>query len=121
MNNPGLYASIYQLIGEYAELVDTVLINLKSDTCPINDPSRQKLGNLLIALSGNTWDSLPIRMIALLLREKQVTNHNKWAKLGESLLAGQVDIIGIKDLEDIAKALENEQISAMTKMRGSLR
>lgn len=121
MNNPGLYASIYQQIREYAELVDTVLISIKSGISAVSDPERQKLGNLLITLSGNTWDSLPTRMIALLLRDKDNVNQQKWAKLGRVLLSEQLDPSITKDLEDLAVALEQEQVGTITKMRGNLR
>ncbi len=121
MNNPGLYASIYQLIREHAELVDTVLISLKSDTSQVDDPARQKLGDLLISLAGETWDSLPIRMIAIMLRDKDRTRQQKWARLGKALLSEQLDTSAIKDLEELAIALEHEQAGAITKMRGSLR
>ena len=121
MNNPGLYASVYQLIREYAELVDTVLISLKSDTSQVNDPARQKLGSLLISLAGDTWDSLPVRMIALILRDQDRTRQQKWATLGKALLSEQFDASAINDLEELAVALEHEQAGAITKMRGSLR
>lgn len=121
MNNPGLYASIYQQIREYAELVDTVLISIKSGTSDVRDPERQKLSNLLIILAGNTWDSLPTRLVALLLRDKDNTNQQKWEKLGKSLLSDRLDPSITKDLEDLAVALEQEQVGTITKMRGSLR
>lgn len=121
MNNPGLYSSVYQLIREYAELVDTVLINLKSKTSQVNDPARQRLGELLINLAGETWDNLPIRMIALILRDKDRTRQQKWEKLGKALLSEQFDTSGIRELEELAVALEHEQAGAISKMRGSLR
>lgn len=121
MNNPGLYASIYQLIQEYAELVDNELIRLKSGTSQVTDPGRQKLGNFLISLSGETWDSLSTRMLALILQDKDDTRQKKWAKLGRSLLTNQLDSSSIQDLEEIAITLEHEQAGAVTKMRGGLR
>lgn len=121
MSNPGLYASMYEQIREYAELVDTVLIGLKSGTSQPHDPSRQKLGNLLITLAGETWDSLPTRMIALMLRDTRKTNQQKWEQLGQALLAEELDPTFTKDLEDLAIALEHEQAGTITKMRGSIR
>lgn len=121
MSNPGLYASIYQLIQEYAELVDTELIRIKSGTSQVTDPGRQKLGNFLISLSGETWDSLSTRMLALILQDRDDTRQKKWAKLGKSLLADQLDSSAIQDLEEIAITLEHEQAGAITKMRGGSR
>ena len=121
MNNPGLYASIYQLIQEYAELVDITLIQLKSRTSQVNDPARQKLGNFLISLSGETWDSLSTRMLALILQDKDDTRQKKWSKLGRSLLSDQNDSSAIQDLEELAIILEHEQAGAITKMRGGSR
>lgn len=121
MSNPGFYASIYEQIREYAELVDTVLISLKSGTSSPNDPKRQELGNLLITLSGETWDSLPTRMIALMLRDRHNTSQKKWAHLGKTLLTEQSDSSVIKDLEALAVALEQEQAGTINRMRGSLR
>lgn len=119
MSNPGFYASIYEQIREYAELVDNVLIGLKSGTSSQNDPQRQKLGNLLIILAGDTWDSLPTRMIALMLRDRH--NTSQWAQLGKTLLTEQSDPSVIKDLETLAVALEQEQAETINRMRGSLR
>lgn len=121
MSNPGFYASIYEQIREYAELVDTVLISLKSGTSSPNDPKRQELGNLLITLSGETWDSLPTRMFALMLRGRHNTSQKKWAHLGKTLLTEQSDPSVIKDLEALAVALEQEQAGTINRMRGSLR
>lgn len=121
MSNPGLYASIYQQIREYAELVDTVLIGLKAGTSTVNDSPRQQLGRLLLTLSGDTWDSLPIRLIALMLRDKDKINKQKWATLGNTLLSEHPASSVIKDLEDLAMVLEQEQVGTITKMRGSLR
>ncbi len=121
MSNPGLYASIYEQIREYAELVDTVLIGLKSGTSQPHDPVRQTLGNLLITLAGETWESLPTRMIALMLRDTHKTSQQKWQQLGQALLAEQFDPNFTKDLEDLAVALEQEQAGTITKMRGSIR
>lgn len=121
MSNPGLYASIYQQIREYAELVDTVLIGLKSDTSTVNDTARQQLGGLLLTLAGDTWESLPIRLIALMLRDKDNTNQQRWEKLGQALLSEQLEPFVIKDLESLAILLEQEQVGTIAKMRGSLR
>ncbi len=121
MSNPGLYASIYEQIREYAELVDTVLIGLKSGMSKPHDPARQTLGNLLISLAGETWESLPTRMIALMLRDTHKTSQQKWQQLGQALLAEHFDPNFTKDLEDLAVALEQEQAGTITKMRGSIR
>lgn len=121
MSNPGFYASIYEQIREYAELVDNVLIGLKSGTSSSNDPKRQELGNLLITLAGDSWDSLPTRMIALKLRDRYNTSQKKWAQLGRMLLTEQSDPSVIKDLETLAVALEQEQSGTIKRMRGILR
>ena len=42
MTNPGLYAGIYRLIQEYAELVDQTLIRLKSGSSQANDLRRDR-------------------------------------------------------------------------------
>jgi hypothetical protein len=121
MSNPGLYASIYQQIREFAELVDMVLISLKSGTSQANDVSRQKLIALLTSLSATTWDSLPTRMISILLRDKDKATQQQWARLAQALSADIPDPTVITDLENLAISLEQEQTGTMTKMRGSLR
>lgn len=121
MSNPGFYASLYEQIREYAELVDKVLINLKSGTSSPNDPDRQQLGNLLATLAGETWDSLPTRMISLMLRDRHNTSQKKWEQLGKTLLTDQSDPSVIKDLETLAITLEQEQAGTINRMRGSLR
>lgn len=121
MSNPGLYASIYQLIQEYAELVDHTLIRLKSGSSQVNDPKRQKLGNFLINLADEKWDSLSTRMLALILQDRGDDRQKKWSKLGRTLLSDQVDASSIQDLEELAVTLEHEQAGAITKMRGGSR
>lgn len=121
MSNPGFYASIYEQIREYAELVDNVLIDLKSGASLPNDPKRQELGNLLITLAGDTWENLPTRMIALMLRDHHNTKQKKWVQLGKDLLTGQSNSVVIKDLEALAVALEQEHEGTINRMRGSLR
>lgn len=121
MSNPGLYAGIYQLIQEYAELVDMTLIRLKSGTSQVNDPVRQNLGNFLISLSNETWDSLSTRMLALILQDKDNARRDKWSKLGRSLLSDQIGVSTIQDLEELAIILEHEQAGAIIKMRGGSR
>jgi hypothetical protein len=87
----------------------------------VNDPARQKLGNFLISLSNEKWDSLSTRMLALILQNKDDTQKKKWSKLGKTLLSDQVDSSATKDLEELAITLEHEQAGAITKMRGGSR
>lgn len=116
MTNSGFYSSIYQLIREYAELVDSVLISLKKDPNN-NDPNKEKLALLLEDLTQRTSDDLSMRIISIMLGEEG-NDSQHWGDLSEALRASRPSPTLIEDLENFALLLEQQQADALEKMRG---
>ncbi len=117
MSNPGLYSGIYQQIREHAELVDNVLVKLK--TGEGNDNSlRLELADLLSELSVEKTDTLSTRMIAMLVIGDDATSRARWRRLSNNLKAEKVDVSAIHELENLAQLLEQVQANAVAKMRG---
>ena len=118
MTNPGLYSGIYQQLREYAELVDDVLINLKTEGEKADRSSRQKLGELLSQLVAERTDTLPLRMVALLVIGDDANNRKRWSRVANLLKTDRVDNGLIDELDGLAQLLEEVQTDAMAKMRG---
>jgi hypothetical protein len=117
MTNPGLYSGIYQQIREYAELVDNLLVKLKTDQG--DDKSlRFELADLLAELSVERTDTLSTRMIALLVIGDDATSRARWLRLSNNLKSEKVEATVIRELESLAQLLEQVQASAVAKMRG---
>jgi len=117
MTNPGLYSGIYQQIREYAELVDNVLVNLKSNQNS-DASTRHRLAELLSDLAVERTNALSTRMIALLIIGDDATSRIRWSRLATALKAEKVDASAIRELESLAQLLEQVQADAMAKMRG---
>ena len=117
MSNPGLYSSIYQMIREYAELVDAVLIGLKTNLSA-GDPQREQLAQRLSDLVGSDKTDLAVKMVALLLAEESEHNATKWTEMSQRLRASIATRSLIDDLEQFARDLEQLQVDALAKMRG---
>lgn len=118
MTNPGLYSGIYQQIREIAELVDDVLVNLKEEGDKADKSSRQKLAELLVQLAAERTDTLPLRIVALLVIGDDTNNRKRWARLANLLKSDKVDNSLIDELDSLAQLLEQVQADAMAKMRG---
>ncbi len=118
MSNPGIYSGIYTQIREYAELVDLVLIGIKSNISSINDQSRQKLAKLLTNLEPNKWDNISTRIIATMLINEDKINPSKWSKMVLQLHSDKPDPSLVVDLEGFAQTLEQLQADTLTRMKG---
>lgn len=118
MTNPGLYSGIYQHIREYAELVDEVLITLKADGAKAERASREKLSDLLTGLVAERANSLPLRMVGLLIVGDDANSRARWVRVAKLLKSAVVDAALIAELESLAQTLEQIQSDAMAKMRG---
>lgn len=121
MSDIGLNSGLYGQMREYAELLDDVLVGLKTGTALPDDDSRQRLADFLTALGADNWQDIPTRVIAMLLRDKAHVEKNDWPALASALLSGEVDEVVINKLEGLAWSLEQEQAVAMARIRGSAR
>jgi len=112
-----MYSGVYEEIRGYAELLDRVLIELKSDTGSPHDEDRRRLGQFLTALNAPQKGDLTMRLIHILLRDKDEIDQSELAKIGERLETDAVDHSMIEPLERLAQSLEQEQATAMARMR----
>jgi hypothetical protein len=117
MSDIGLNSGLYGQMREYAELLDDVLIGLKTNVALPSD-SRQRLADFLTALEADNWQDVPTRVIAILLRDKAYVEKNDWPALASALLSDEIDETVINKLERLAWSLEQEQSIAMARIRG---
>ncbi len=124
MSHTGLYAGLYEQIREHAELVDCVLIELKSNTSlppnAVSEP-RTRLGVLLKKLGAEQELDLTSRLIGILLRDEAEATSRELIRAGNLLLTpgGGAEVTVF--LERLARALEQGQAGAVARMRGSAR
>ena len=118
MSEIGLYSGLYTRLRVHAELLDRVLINLKTGNSQPSDEDRQKLARLLIALSKSTSDDFSTQLLAILLRDADKSNLAEWGKVGRTLLSTEIQPDIIVKLEKLANILEYERAHTFTRMRG---
>jgi hypothetical protein len=112
-----MYSGVYEEIRGYAELLDKVLIELKGSTGSPHDEDRHRLGQFLTALNAPQKGDLTMRLIHTLLRDKGEIDQLELAKIGARLETEDVDDSVIEPLEQLAQSLEQEQATAMARMR----
>ena len=121
MSEGGLYSGLYEQVREYAELLDSVLIGLKRGASSPDDEARRRLSGFLLSIGSGKWNDLSSRLITILVRDKTKVDESEWARAGTALLSMDVDQSVINLLEKLAQSLEQEQVSAMARHRGSAR
>ncbi|HWQ34532.1 MAG TPA: hypothetical protein VNQ79_16905 [Blastocatellia bacterium] len=117
MSHIAMYSGVYEEIRGYAELLDKVLVELKGGTGLPHDEDRRKLGQFLTALNAPQKGDLTMRLIHILLRDNGEIDQSELAKIGERLETEDVDNSVIEPLERLAQSLEQEQATAMARMR----
>jgi hypothetical protein len=121
MSQTAIFSGMYEEVRDYAELLDKVLIELKSGISQPQDEKRKKLGRFLTELSSDRSRSLAARLIGRLLRSEGQVTPQELASIGNKLNsaeAGAIDQTMISQLEQLARSLEQEQAVAMARMRG---
>jgi hypothetical protein len=118
MSNTGLYSGLYSKVRDYAELLDNVLIHLKSGTSCPSDIPRQRLGKLLVAIEKTPQTDFSTQLLSVLVREFDREFTERWSELGEALLSPNVPHAVIDQLERLALRLERERSSMVSAMRG---
>lgn len=117
MSNSGLYSSIYEQVQKYAEIVDEVLISLKSGTA-IANPNVERLAQLLDDLTQTEHNDLSLKIISMMMDADDDKNRAKWKRLSQELRSDSPDASTIEVLEELAHHLEFQQSEALAKMRG---
>jgi len=112
---------MYEEVRDYAELLDKVLIELKSGVSHPQDEKRKRLGQFLTELDSKHTRSVAVRLISRLLRNEGQVTPQELASIGNTLsvqIALPIDSAMISQLEELARSLEQEQAVAMARMRG---
>ena len=118
MSNTGLYSGLYSRLRDHAELLDRVLIDLKTGNSSPSDKERQKLAQLLTGLRKSPSDDFSTQLLAILLRNVEKSNLAEWEKIGRILLSTEVNADVIAKLEKLANTLEYERAGIFARMRG---
>lgn len=117
MSDLSIHSGIYEHISEYSELIDMVLVELKSS--PDNLTSNQtQLAELFKRLTNNSEKNFSERMFKCLLKAKCRTNIDRITEAGEKLLEEPRPNTLISDLEVLAKQIEQEQDYTFARIGG---
>jgi hypothetical protein len=120
MSDAGLHSSLYSRIREYAELLDQVLLDFEVGTADAPAPRemRIRLGRLLATLGNRVNGDLQAELLASLVREADRPTLDRLAEIGRDLVAGRSDPSLRRDLEQLARTLEQERARTFAKIRG---
>lgn len=116
MSDTGLFSSQYQQIHEWAEMIDSLLIDLKTGSSPSNPSFKQNLGQLLLDLAQGNYGNPATRFMVIHFQDRADLPKNQLKKTGKALLAGQLNEEVINFIEQFAQILEQEQIGVMARM-----
>ncbi len=118
MSDIGVHSNVYQRVREYGDLVDKVLIGLKSGTSSPDDATRRRLAELLVGLETTSPRDLSTAWFGMLLTGADARERSEWVKIGRALLAPHIERDAIERLEALARALEERRTEALARMRG---
>lgn len=120
MSATGLFSGLYARVREYAELLDDVILQVKSKEGGPGDPRRKQLAKLLIAIDAGPAPDLATQLLAVLVREQR-EGATGWGDVGRALLAQDVPGAVVPRLEELARAVEAERAGLLSKLRGQAR
>jgi hypothetical protein len=114
----GLYSGLYVRLRDYAQLMDDVLIGLKTGNSGPNDARRKELADLLLGKPSTTTSSLSAQILQISLQTQASVDRRQLDEVGKALLAPEPGPALIAKLEMLASALEQERAGIVAKMRG---
>jgi hypothetical protein len=121
MSDTGLFTILYDEIREHAELIDGVLLGLKTGQSTPSDSERLRLAQTLDDMAREQGGDLSTRMLELSLRESGMASPQQWRRVAEQLRAPQVDSNVLEMLESAANSLEMQRSGTVARMRGRTR
>jgi hypothetical protein len=83
-----------------------------------DNSERRQLAAWLLSLADSETSDYSARMISLLLRSQSQGLQKGWEEIGKSLRGDQFGRELINRLEELARALEKEQATALARLRG---
>lgn len=117
MSETGLYSGLYSTVRQMAELVDSVLLDIKSGNQGDAKGERQRLGTLLVRIAEPGSDDLISHLLAIVVKESRKPGFDP-IELGNQLLRSSAPVDSVNTLETLAAILENERANMLVKMRG---
>ena len=117
MSNPSVHSGLYSAVRGLAELVDGVLLDLKSGLATERGDRRRQLGNLLIRVADANNRDVNSNVFRVLVRDSSKGQFDP-GEVGKRLLADDSGKDSIDKLELLAGILENERTSMLARMRG---
>ncbi len=117
MSNPSVHSGLYSAVRGLAELVDRVLLDLKSGLATERGDRRRQLGNLLVRVADTSNRDVNSNVFRVLVRDSSKGQFDPGA-IGKQLLADDTGKDSIDKLELLAGILEIERTSMLARMRG---
>lgn len=117
MSDTGLHAGLYEYARVLAELVDDVLLEVRTKPREPMSESCRRLGEMLLASTSKHSPDMSSRLLALTLEDIPGFKPGDWQEVGRSLLSDGVDDPLVARLERLARALEQEQLDAASRIR----
>jgi hypothetical protein len=120
MSDSSLLTGVYANVEAYGTLIDRVIDRLRISGSDPTSPEQNRLARLLIDASdhGRSSKSLEALILDSLLRSSTGQSIVNLRKLGERLLTKDVDRAYQKQLETLAKGLEEERAQVAGRLRG---
>lgn len=118
MSEIGQQLGFYEELYEQAELIDKVLLEIKVNNETENQSHISELGQMLIDLGKDDWQTAPARLFIILFKDFSRRKRNEWSKVGENLIARKFDTDTLTKLEKLADVLEQEQNNVMARVKG---
>ena len=117
MSEAGLYSGLYSTVRQMAELVDSVLLDIKAGNRGDAKGQRQRLGTLLLHIAEPSSDDLVSHLLAIMVKESPKAGFDP-ITLGHELLTPNAPVDTVNTLEMLAAMLENERANMLVRMRG---
>ena len=118
MSEIGQQLGFYEELYEQAELIDNVLLEIKKDDEIENKSHISDLGQMLVDLGRDDWQTTPARLFIILLKDFSRSKRREWSKVGENLIERKFDFDTVTKLERLAGILEQEQTNVMARVKG---
>ena len=108
MSLSGLFSGLYSYLRGYAELIDDVLVELKSGQVTTSGTNSKKLGQIFLDISKPDINDLSVLLLKTLLMEDEGNNQKMWSQIGCDLRDGKIKPELVEYLEKLANLLESE-------------
>jgi hypothetical protein len=122
MSDISLNANVYQVSKRYYAILDQFLSRVKSQQHQLTDDDRKPVFDLFTTFSNEQNNDPQLHMITIIV-DRSLRMRNKKFKEIVQKITNDLDNQTLSDeslngLEDIAMALDNERVHALTRMKG---